>query len=325
MKSPDFWYRPVDWRARALSPLGSIYAKATARRIIKANPIKLDVPVICVGNINVGGTGKTPTVIALVERLRGSGLTPHIVSKGYGGRLDGPVQVNERTHSANDVGDEPLLLSAFAPTWVSKDRTQGGQAAVAAGAEVILLDDGHQNPSIHKDLSLVVVDAMRGFGNKRVLPSGPLREPVEAGLARADALLSIGNQKAQARFAGLNDLPARLPHLTGQLTPLQTGMDWADMRVLAFAGIGMPDKFFATLKGLGADVVHQEPLDDHQTLSDALLSRLASEATTLGAQLVTTEKDAVRLPASFKSQVLTLPVRLAVEDWAAFDVLLQKL
>ncbi|MEM9585051.1 MAG: tetraacyldisaccharide 4'-kinase [Pseudomonadota bacterium] len=324
MRAPEFWYRPNDWRAKLLAPLGHLYAAGTARRLARGTSLKLDIPVICIGNINVGGTGKTPTVIALAERLKSRGRQPHIVSRGHGGSVDGPLQVDQRLHNADQVGDEPLLLAAFTPTWIAKDRAKGAMSAQEAGADIILLDDGHQNPALHKDISVVVVDAVRGFGNKRVLPAGPLREPLDVGLSRTDALLSIGGSKAQARFTGLNSLPDTLPHVAGQLIPLETGMDWDGLRVLAFAGIGMPEKFFATLRKLGADVVHQTPLDDHQKLSDALLSRLASEASTLGAQLVTTEKDAVRLPASFKSQVLTLPVRLQIEDWSPLDALLDR-
>ena len=322
MKAPAFWHRPAGFASAVLSPLAALYAAGTARRIAKAVPEKLDIPVICVGNINVGGTGKTPTVMALVERLLARGVSPHVVSRGHGGSLPGPVQVDARGHSADEVGDEPLLLSAFGPVWVAKDRAAGARAAAKAGADVIVLDDGHQNPSVHKDISVVVVDAVRGFGNGRVLPAGPLREPLQVGLARADILLSIGTPRAQARFCGLNDLPESLPHMTGQLTPLQTGMDWDGLRVLAFAGIGMPEKFFATLERLGAEVIKSEALDDHQPLSDALMTRLLGEADRLGAQLVTTEKDAVRLPASCRSDVLTLPVRLNVEDWSGFDALL---
>ena len=325
MRAPDFWYRPPGLASALLKPLGALYSYGVARRILTAKPLSVPIPVICVGNINVGGTGKTPTVISVVERLRARGLKPHVVTRGHGGSLQGPVQVQERTHNAGQVGDEPLLLAAFASTWVAKDRVKGAEAAVAAGADAIVLDDGHQNPFVAKDISIVVADAVRGFGNKQVLPAGPLREPVKQGLSRADLLLTIGTQKAQDRFIGLNHPPDNLPHLTGQLKPLQTGMDWEGMRVLAFAGIGMPDKFFATLRALGADVVKAEPLDDHQPLSDALLSRLSAEATALGVQLVTTEKDAVRLPASFKSQVLTVPVRLQIDDWAPFDAMIDQL
>ena len=325
MRAPDFWYRPPGLAAKLLSPLGKLYGAATARRIAKTAPEKLKVPVICVGNINVGGTGKTPTVIALVERLKANGMSPHVVSRGHGGSLEGPLQVIEQTHTADQVGDEPLLLSAFVPTWIARNRADGATRAAEAGADIIVLDDGHQNPALHKDLTIVVADAARGFGNEYVLPAGPLREPVPTGLARADALLTIGGPKAQGRFSGLNDIPPSLPHLTGQLKPLPTGMDWQDMRVLAFAGIGMPDKFFATVRALGADLVKTEPLDDHQPLSDSLLSRLSSEATALGAQLVTTEKDAVRMSASFRSHVLTIPVRLDIDDWQPLEDLIAKL
>jgi tetraacyldisaccharide 4'-kinase len=322
MQAPEFWYQPPGLKARLLRPFGALYAAGTARRISNASPVKLRVPVISVGNINVGGTGKTPTVVALLERLSAQGKAAHVVTRGHGGTLAGPVRVNERSHSADEVGDEPLLLAAFGPTWVSRDRVAGAQWAVEAGADIILLDDAHQNPGLHKDISIVVADAARGFGNRMVLPAGPLREPVEQGLTRADLLLTIGTNKSQDRFLGLNMLPDKLPHMRGALRPLATGMDWGGMRVLAFAGIGMPGKFFATLNSLGAEVVKAEPLTDHQPLSDALLNRLAAQASALGAQLVTTEKDAVRLPASFKSQVLTVPVRLQIDDWSAFDMLM---
>lgn len=324
MQPPRFWHRPPGLYSALLAPLGAIYAAGTARRLAKGQPLKLAVPVICVGNINAGGTGKTPTVVALVQRLQGMGKTPHIVSRGYGGSIRNVVQVNERKHRAKDVGDEPMLLSAFAPTWVSPDRSKGAQMAVDAGADVIVLDDGFQNPSLHKDLSLVVVDAARGFGNGKVLPAGPLREPVHTGLARADLLLSIGPKKAQNHFAGEWGTPP-CPHLRGRLNPLQTGMDWQGSRVLAFAGIGHPQKFFATLQELGADLVKSEALEDHQPLSQSLMVRLEKEAMLLGAQLVTTEKDATRLPDAFRAKVLTVPVRLDIENWSALDDALTKL
>lgn len=324
MRAPGFWYARPGWQSVLLAPLGAVYACLTARRLRRGRPTDPGVPVVCVGNVNAGGTGKTPTVIALAERLAARGIAVHIVSRGYGGRVEGPVRVDPAALTAADVGDEPLLMAAFAPTWVARRRSDGCRAAVAAGAQAVLMDDGHQDPSVAKTLSIVVADAARGFGNGRCIPAGPLREPAEVGLRRAQALLTIGDRAAQDRFTTFWPTPG-IPRLTGRLEPLETGMDWQGLRVLAFAGIGHPGKFFATLKGLGADLVRTVALDDHQPLSPALIARLEADAAALGAQLVTTEKDAVRLPASVRGQVLALPIRLVVDDGPALDALLDRL
>lgn len=328
MRTPSYWFTDPDkpdWRARVMAPLGWLYGFGTARRVARSQTYRASVPVVCIGNINAGGTGKTPSTIALAQRLISQGKVVHIVSRGHRGNEEGPLLVDERQHGADQVGDEPLLMAAFAPTWIARDRVKAVQKAEAAGAEIILMDDGFQNPNVHKTLSIVVVDAVKGFGNARCIPAGPLREPVRAGMKRADLLLSIGHARAQSKFRQKWGDAIACPHVTGQLEPLQTGMDWKGMDVLAFAGIGLPEKFFATVSDLGANLLRAEALADHQPLTDALMKRLEIEATALNAQLVTTEKDAVRLPDSFRRRVLTVPVRLELEDWSAIDAALARI
>lgn len=317
MRAPGFWSNPVDrpgWKARALAPLGALYAAGTARRLRRGRPWRAEVPVICVGNLTAGGAGKTPLVMWLQQWLCAAGHRPHVLSRGYGGTLDGPLRVDPRQHDATMVGDEPLMLAALGPVWVGRDRALSARAAQQAGADVLILDDGFQNPSLAKDLSIVVVDATRGFGNGRCIPAGPLREPVATGLGRADLVLSLGDARAQARFDETWGHGLRRPRAVGAVRPLPTGMDWSGMPVFAFAGIAYPQKFFETLGNLGCTLRGAVALEDHQPLSPDLIARLKADADARGAQLVTTEKDAVRLAPDLRADILILPVRLEMSD-----------
>ncbi len=328
MHPPRFWTRPPSApgvAARLLAPLSWIWRQVTRRRLAAPPGFRAGIPVICIGNLSIGGAGKTPTVLALIERLAARGLAVHVLSRGHGGRLAGPVRVDLRAHSAADVGDEPLLIAPFVPVWVGRYRAASARAAVADGAQVIVMDDGFQNRALAIDLAIVVVDAVAGFGNGRVIPSGPLREPVADGLARADVVLAIGPARARTAFLETWPEVSALPVIGASLDPLPTGMDWDGLRVLAFAGIGRPEKFFATVKSLGATVIAQRAFDDHAVWSAKILARLEAEALASGAQLVTTEKDAVRLPPSFRPKVLVVPVRLNVADWSPVDAALDRM
>ncbi|MBW8728376.1 MAG: tetraacyldisaccharide 4'-kinase [Inquilinus limosus] len=321
MKTPGFWYRPrATPAAWLLAPAGAVYDAASRLRRALATPQHAPVPVVCIGNLVAGGAGKTPVALALGRRLAEIGIDVHFLSRGHGGSLAGPVRVDPGRHSAAEVGDEPLLLARAAPAWVSRDRPAGARAAAAAGARLILMDDGFQNPSLAKDLSLLVVDGS-GFGNGLILPAGPLRERPADGLKRADALVVMGPDRA-----GIAALAARhrLPALGARLVP--SPEDAARLRgrkVLAFAGIGRPEKFFATLAELGAEVVTRIPFPDHHAYTPDEVMRLVETAQERQAVPVTTEKDLVRLPADARAMVEALRVELAWGDPAAVDAVLE--
>lgn len=328
MRAPRFWSNPPEspgLAARVLAPAGWLYGLATRWRLSRTVPQGVGVPVVCIGNLVAGGAGKTPTAIRIIDALAARGLAVHALTRGHGGTIRGPHPVDPRRDTAQAVGDEPLLLAAFAPTWVSRDRVAGARAAVAAGAQVLVMDDGFQNPALAKTLSVLVVDAGQGFGNGRCIPAGPLRETVAEGLSRADAVVLIGPadeaETTQARWPMLGGLPV----LRGTLAPLATGLPLAGADVVAFAGIGRPEKFFATLRACGARLVAAHAFPDHATFAPKALRRLLAEARASDAMLVTTEKDAVRLPPAFRREVMALPVRLRLDDPAALEALLDRL
>jgi len=312
MRAPEFWGAKPGLVAGLLSPAGAAWDAAGRLRRAVARPYRAPAPVICVGNIVAGGSGKTPVVLSLATMLTEEGAAPHAVTRGYGGRLAGPVRVDLARHDAAQVGDEALLLAARLPCWVARDRGAGIRAAIAAGAGTILLDDGFQNPGIAKDLSLVVVDSAYGFGNRRVIPAGPLRERAEPALARADAIVLIGDDATGAerlRRAGR-------PVLRAMLAPVD-GERFAGKTVLAFAGIGRPAKFFATLRDLGATLAAARGFPDHHRYRPAEIEALRREAEKLGAGLVTTAKDWVRLDPECRAGIAVLEVEIAWRDPAA--------
>jgi tetraacyldisaccharide 4'-kinase len=316
MRAPDFWHSD-NWRSRLLAPLGRVYAWGTAQKLAGARGQRSRVPVICVGNIVAGGAGKTPVVAALVERLKAKGRSPHILTRGYGGTEAGPRAVDPTRHDATRVGDEALLLAQAAPTWVARWRPDGAVAAEAMGADCLIMDDGFQNGSLVKDLSLVVVDGGYGFGNGRVIPAGPCREPVSTGLARADAVVLVGDDKA-----GAAAMLGGTPLLRARLVPGPEAALIRARKVLAFAGIGRPQKFFATVEECGAQLVSAHSFPDHHPFTRAEIADLKAEADSEGAMLVTTAKDAVRVPEDLRVALAVLTVRLAWYDTGAVDRLL---
>ncbi|HSC17749.1 MAG TPA: tetraacyldisaccharide 4'-kinase [Rhizomicrobium sp.] len=320
MRSPEFWTgRSPAARiaATALSPLGYLYGATVAIKGAQANPYRSSAKVICVGNLTTGGTGKTPVVRAIAERLIAKGLRVFLLSRGYGGRLTGPVLVDPTQHSAAEVGDEPLMLAATAPAIVARHRAEGARLAENHQADVILMDDGHQNFSLAKDLSLVVIDSAEGFGNGRVLPAGPLREPVKQGLARADGVILMGPHNFSLPHFGSSVLRARIvPQHEGQ---------FAGLRVVAFAGIGQPQKFFATLNAAGAEVIEAFPFADHHRYREHEIHAMRDKALLANATLVTTEKDYVRLPTALRNDINLLRVSAMFDDLAELTRLLDSI
>ncbi|MBK1698652.1 tetraacyldisaccharide 4'-kinase [Rhodovibrio salinarum] len=318
MREPAFWTRD-GVTARLLSPLGALYDVLGQRRAAGIEPVDCGVPVICVGNATSGGTGKTPVVIDLARRLQIRGVLVHLLTRGYKGRETGPHAVNPMSDTAAQVGDEPLLLARAAPTWVARDRAAGARAAVAEGAQAILMDDGLQNPTLQRDLNVLVVDGARGFGNGRVIPAGPLRARLDRTLASVHACVITGADRTNV----LHQLPAGLPvaHAETEVDPI-TRNRLAGTRVIAFCGIGRPEKFYDTLRALGSEVVETRSFADHHRYRPSEITGVLEMAKRGGLTPVTTEKDVVRLPAWAQARVEVVPITLNWQGDAAIDQLL---
>jgi tetraacyldisaccharide 4'-kinase len=296
MHEPAFWYRPSSLLSGVLAPLGAIYGVIAASRLTRVG-LDVGIPVLCVGNYHVGGAGKTPTTLALVDLLREMDETPVVLSRGYGGRLRGPVNVDPQRHVAAEVGDEPLMMARSVAVVVARDRAEGAPLARSRNASVIVLDDGFQNPAVAKDASLIVIDGDRGVGNGRIFPAGPLRAPLPPQLERTDALIVVGDGDAADPIASA--IAARgAPVLRAYLKPDAASVAaLAGRRVLAFAGIGDPARFFATLRQCGIEVAAERIFADHHPFSEVEIEALLAEADRDGLTPVTTEKDLMRLRA----------------------------
>jgi tetraacyldisaccharide 4'-kinase len=316
MRPPGFWITG-GLPARLLAPLGTVTAALTARRVARPG-CRAPVPVICVGNATVGGTGKTPIALDLAGRLRARGAAVHILTRGYGGTLPGPVRVDLARHTAAEVGDEALLLALVAPCWVGADRAAAGRAAVAQGAGVLLLDDGLQNPSLAKDINVLVIDGENGFGNGHLLPAGPLREPVQAAVSRCRLAVMMGADRTGAAA----QLPAGFAVAQARLVPGAGMHAMAGQAVFAFAGIGRPEKFFRTLVEAGLMLAGTRSFADHHRYAPGDLAALRRDAAACGGRLVTTEKDFARLALTDRAGVTALGVRVAWADEAAIEAML---
>jgi tetraacyldisaccharide 4'-kinase len=312
MREPGFWWRKAALASGLLTPAAAAYGAVAARRMARPGA-RVKLPVLCVGNFTHGGTGKTPAALWLAKMLQDAGERPFCLSRGYGGSLTGPKLVDVHGDVAAQVGDEALLLARVAPTVVARDRPAGAQAAIAAGASVIVMDDGLQNASLVKDFTIAVVDGRRGLGNGRVFPAGPLRAPLAAQLASSDALLVIGDGEAGRDIGAKAALPLFHGRLVADAAALKA------RRVLAFAGIGDPDKFFATAEAAGIAVARRQAFPDHHCFSAEEAAELIMRAEHDGLALLTTEKDRARMAGepllvALAARVHVLPVALAVDE-----------
>ena len=324
LSTPRWWYQRDNRHARVtrtlLRPASWLWATVTARRIARTVPVDPGAAVISIGNLTVGGSGKTPVAREILRLLRAAGLEAQALSRGYGGRLEGPVRVDPSLHTVADVGDEPLMLALDAPAWIARDRIAGARAATAAGARVLVLDDAHQNPTLKKRLSFVVVDGETRdgewpFGDGAVFPSGPMREPFAVGLARADAVIVMLPADLAEVDPELLAVFGTLPVFIARLMPDAAPPSGPQ---LGFAGIAKPWKVERSLIAAGCDLVEFVPFPDHAAYSEQDLRFLTDRAAVFAAGIVTTEKDWVRLPPDWRARIASWPVVARFEDETAF-------
>lgn len=317
-EAPKFWFKTSpDWRAYLLFPLSFLYSMITGLRQLISPPFKSKLPVICVGNFTMGGAGKTPATLSIYQLLVELNLNPCILSRGYGGKALGPLLVDKTITSASIVGDEPYMMAQYAPVVISKNRKLGAQHIEKLGYDCIIMDDGFQNPSISKDLSICVVDTGSPIGNGCVFPAGPLREPLARAQKRCNGIVYIGSESIN-----IFEHSPRLPQFVSRIIPSKANT--LPKQVLAFAGIGRPDKFYDTLKSMNVSVVAAHNFPDHHPYSKEDLENLKLRAESLGVEMVTTEKDWVKLPEEWQKFIHHLPISLSWENIDELKLLLQK-
>ncbi|MBE6450477.1 MAG: tetraacyldisaccharide 4'-kinase [Alphaproteobacteria bacterium] len=304
MKTPTFWNKKNIFYY-ILLPLGWLYCFATILRIKLKKPYKSGLPVICIGNLTAGGTGKTPVSIAIVQMLKKYGKNPFFISRGYGGKLSGVV-VNKQIHTPDEVGDEPLLLSEVAPVCINADRAKAAKQALDNGADILVMDDGFQNPSLYKDISFLVFSGKFGIGNGAVIPAGPLRETFAGGIKRADALIVIGDDKTN--LSHKTDLPIFFADITEDKPKV------TNSKVYAFAGIGYPEKLYQSLKNVGLDVVRTKDFPDHHFYTKEDLMSIIDEAKKENLAIFTTSKDYVKIPSDIKQHINVLNIKIMWRD-----------
>jgi len=314
MKTPSFWSSKT-FLSTLLVPVSIIYDMIGTLSRAKIRPAAFPVPIICIGNLTAGGAGKTPVALYIGERLKAKNINAYFLSRGYGGRLEGPVLVKPEKHKAADVGDEPLLLAELLPTVVAKDRVSGANYAITKGAKAIIMDDGFQNRSIIKSLSLLVIDGFRGFGNGRLIPAGPLRERPEDGFKRAHAVIVIN------RTTTLPKLPTDRPAFFARTYP-KDAANFKGKKLFAFCGIAYPQKFFEMLRTTGAKVVEEIAFADHYQYTALDLRKLLLKSYVEDALLITTSKDYARLPEQFRDSVAVMELGIEFENPAIFDSVL---
>lgn len=326
LEEPSWWYGDPgngSRRSRLLSPVARIVASLAVRRFQRTAAYRSKLPVICIGNFTVGGTGKTPATQFVVRHLLSCGQKPVILSRGYGGRLKGPIFVDPARHTAKDVGDEPLLHASIAPVAISARREEGARFIEqgSPAATVIVMDDGMQNPGLAKDLVIALVDARRGFGNGKVIPAGPLRAGLNFQLGLASCVIINGEAQNGPAENHREQLAAKFhgPVLNSRTRP-RGDVTWLTRApVLAYAGIANPTRFFRLIESLGAQMIGEVAFADHRDFSAADATALLSKAAASGAQLVTTEKDLARLAhadgqrAGLRAASRALPIELAFD------------